>query len=85
MQACCRIRESAVCVYVLLKQRKSTTNDMLVFMAVGQITRGPVVSQSETEGPRTRLTEVRGWEDVPVEARKQIHSFQCCLLSSCLG
>lgn len=29
-----------VCVYVLLKQRKSTTNDMLVFMAVGQITRG---------------------------------------------
>lgn len=66
-----------VCVCVLLKQRKSTTNDMLVFYGCVADYQGGqwCKSQSETESPRTRLTEVQGWEDVPAEARKQIHHF----------
>lgn len=66
-----------VCMYVLLKQGKSTTNDMLVFCGCVADYQGAqwCKSQSEIEGPRPRLTEVRGWEDVPAEARKQIHHF----------
>ena len=44
-----------VCVYVLLKQRKSTTNDRLIFMAVGQITRGASgVSPSLSPSPKAK-------------------------------
>ena len=62
-------------------------NDMLVFYGCEADYHGGqwCKSQSDIEGPSTRLTDVRGWEDVSAEARKQT-PFLCFLpaLMDCL-